>query len=94
MLLKLLLTDASVPSAPLASRAVISTPSMLSPCSVSVPASPSTAPVSSASMSKVSLAAPPLRLKLLAAVTLKASVLVPPWRVAKPVNSRVLLPSL
>ena len=37
---------------------------------------------------------PPLRLNVLAAVTLKASVLVPPCKVAKPLKSNVFVPSL
>ena len=78
------LTPASVPSAPFASTADSVTASIWSPCSVSLPPSPSTLPVSAASMSNVSASAPPFRSKTDAAVTLNWSASVPPCKVAKP----------
>ena len=82
--LKLRVISVSVPAKPSASEPVNTTASIRRPCSTSAPTSPSIEPVKAASMSKVSMPTPPLRLNSLATVTLNASVFVPPCKSAKP----------
>ena len=60
----------SLPAKPSPSDPVSVTASIWSPCSVSLPPSPSTAPVNAASMSNVSAPAPPFRSKVEPVVTL------------------------
>ena len=64
-----------------------------SPCRTSSPSSPSIEPVNVASISKVSTPAPPLRIAVVATVTLKLSIAVLPCSVAKPLKFNVSAPS-